>query len=73
MTPRYRSDAAFFRGVKMSAQDRAERDAERAPSGWWLLPAIIAGDGIWAALIWWAPAAAGALAVVCGAVVLWGM
>lgn len=44
-----------------------------APSVWWILPAIIAGAGIWAALIWWAPAAAGVLAVACGAAVLWGM
>ena len=42
-------------------------------SGWWIFPAIVAGAGILAVLAWWAPAAAGVLAVVCGAVVLWGM
>ena len=39
----------------------------------WLLPAILAGAGIWAALAWWAPAAAGVLLAACGAVALWGM
>ena len=38
-------------------------------SGWWLLPAILAGAGIWAALAWWAPAAAGVLLVACGVVI----
>lgn len=52
--------------------DSAET-AVNAPSGWWLLPAIIAGAGIWAALAWWVPAAAGALAVAAGSVVLWGL
>ena len=43
------------------------------PFGWWLLPAIVAGAGIWAALAWWAPAVAGVLLVACGAVALWGL
>lgn len=24
-----------------------------APSGWWLLPAVVAGAAIWALIIWW--------------------
>ena len=55
----------------MQAADLTEipADAERLPSGLWLAPAIIAGAGIWAALLWWAPAAAGVLLVACGVVI----
>ena len=42
-------------------------------SGWWLLPATLAGAVFWAALAWWAPAAAGVLLLACGVVVLWGL
>ena len=44
-------------------------DAERAPSSWWILPAILAGAVFWAALAWWAPAAAGVLLLACGVVI----
>lgn len=40
--------------------------------GWWLLPAMIAGAGLWAALAWWCPVAAGLLLVACGVAVMVG-
>ena len=62
---------------KLKPRDAAEPVIDRyedpMPSGWWLLPAAAAGAGIWAALIWWAPAAAGVLLVACGFVALRGL
>ena len=59
--------------TEIPADTARQTTAERFPSGWWLIPAAVAGAGIWAALIWWAPAVAGVFAVAVGALALWGL
>lgn len=79
MTPaeQRRQDAAFYQSMKrtyLGASLRQSGDADQPPatSGWWLLPAMIAGAGLWAALAWWFPVAAGLLLMVCGVAVMVG-
>ena len=59
--------------TEILADTARQAPAERYPSGWWLIPAAVLGAGIWASLIWWAPAVAGVMAVAVGALVLWGL
>jgi hypothetical protein len=36
------------------AQPSAQPSAQRtAPSGWWLIPAVVVGAAIWGLIIWW--------------------
>lgn len=36
------------------AQPSAQPSAQRtAPSGWWLIPALVVGTAIWGLIIWW--------------------